>query len=239
MKARIKFQKNGVMKYVGHLDIMRYFQKAMRRSGIPIKYSGGFNPHQIMSFAAPLGVGCTSDGEYLDIELKEQISSAEAIRMLSDAMVEGMAVTQFSYLKDGEKNAMASVAAASYELRFKHPEDFSCSLQQLCRAKKEFYDDADAIPVIKKTKKGERQLDLKPLIYAFNITESGDQALCFSLTVSAGSTENVRPEMVLIHFLRTLGVEVLQNAFFIHRVDLFTETEAGFVSLGEVGYEIE
>ena len=70
LKARIKFCKYGSMKYIGHLDIMRYFQKAIRRSGLPIKYSEGFNPHQIMSFAAPLGVGITSDGEYMDIELK-------------------------------------------------------------------------------------------------------------------------------------------------------------------------
>ena len=69
MKYRVKFSKNGPVRFVGHLDMMRYFQKAIRRAGLPIKYSEGFNPHQIMSFAAPLGVGVTSDGEYMDIEL--------------------------------------------------------------------------------------------------------------------------------------------------------------------------
>ena len=53
MRIRIKFRKNGVMRFVGHLDIMRYFQKAMRRADIDIAYSEGFSPHQIMSFAAP------------------------------------------------------------------------------------------------------------------------------------------------------------------------------------------
>lgn len=62
MKIRIKFRKYGVMKFIGHLDMMRYFQKAMRRAEIDIAYSEGFSPHQIMSFAAPLGVGITSDG---------------------------------------------------------------------------------------------------------------------------------------------------------------------------------
>ncbi len=65
MKIRIKFRKYGVMKFIGHLDIMRFFQKAVRRSGIDICYSEGFSPHQVMSFAAPLGVGITSDWEYL------------------------------------------------------------------------------------------------------------------------------------------------------------------------------
>ena len=95
MKARIKFAKTGSMKYVGHLDIMRYFQKAIRRSGLPIKYSEGFNPHQIMSFAAPLGVGITSEGEYMDIELREEVKSREALERLQNTMVEEMDILQF------------------------------------------------------------------------------------------------------------------------------------------------
>ena len=59
------------MKFIGHLDMMRYFQKAVRRAKIDIRYSEGYSPHQIMSFAAPLGVGITSDGEYFDIEVNE------------------------------------------------------------------------------------------------------------------------------------------------------------------------
>ena len=62
LKIRIRFRKYGVMKFVGHLDIMRYFQKCMRRAGIDIAYSQGFSPHQLMSFAAPLGVGITISG---------------------------------------------------------------------------------------------------------------------------------------------------------------------------------
>ena len=75
MKIRIKFKKYGPMKFIGHLDVMRYFQKAMRRAGVDICYSGGFSPHQIMSFASPLGVGVTSQGEYVDIEVNSTESS--------------------------------------------------------------------------------------------------------------------------------------------------------------------
>ena len=64
MNIRIKFRKYGAMKFISHLDVMRYFQKAMRRAGIDICFSEGFSPHMIMSFAAPLGVGLTSGGEY-------------------------------------------------------------------------------------------------------------------------------------------------------------------------------
>lgn len=88
MKIRIRFRKYGVMKFIGHLDVMRYFQKAMRRAHIDICYSEGFSPHQIMSFAAPLGVGITSDGEYMDIEVHTSASTEESLRALNGVMVE-------------------------------------------------------------------------------------------------------------------------------------------------------
>ena len=87
MKIRIKFRKWGVMKFIGHLDVMRYFQKAIRRADLNIRYSGGFSPHQIMSFAAPLGVGITSRSEYVDIELlDEEVRSACGSDMMSDVL---------------------------------------------------------------------------------------------------------------------------------------------------------
>ena len=82
MKARIKFRKYGVMKFIGHLDIMRFFQKVMRRADIPIAFTGGYSPHMIMSFANPLGVGLTSDGEYFDIELTEPIDFDAAVERM-------------------------------------------------------------------------------------------------------------------------------------------------------------
>lgn len=234
MKARIKFSKTGSMKYVGHLDIMRYFQKAIRRSGLPIRYSEGFNPHQIMSFAAPLGVGITSEGEYLDIELKDAVPGREALSRLQATMVEGMEIKQFKYLPEKTPNAMSSLAAASYILSYKHPEQFSYSLSELLDAKKRFFDDADEIRIVKKTKKGERELDLKPLVFSFSIVEKqGD--IRFELLVSTGSVDNIKPELVLYHFFAYLGQTVDEQSFFIHRVDMLTKIDACFVSLGDVG----
>src|SRR5699024_2919161 len=103
------------MKYIGHLDVMRYFQKAMRRAEIPIAFTQGFSPHMIMSFANPLGVGLTSDGEYFDIELKEPISSEDAVRQLNEAMVDGMEVVSFVQIPDEKKaTGMAIIEAADY-----------------------------------------------------------------------------------------------------------------------------
>ena len=163
MKVRIKFTKHGAMKFIGHLDIMRYFQKAMRRADVDIKYSEGFSPHQVMSFAAPLGVGLTSNGEYMDIEVNSMKDSKTMVRQLNEVMVEGIEVLSCRRLEDTAKNAMSMVAAADYTVRFRdraRPDDMDAFFEELIS----FYG-RESIVITKKTKRGEREVDLKPLIY--------------------------------------------------------------------------
>ena len=69
MKVRVKWTKTGVLKFIGHLDVQRYFQKALMRAELPVSFSKGMSPHQIMSFAAPLGLGMTSEGEYANMRI--------------------------------------------------------------------------------------------------------------------------------------------------------------------------
>ena len=94
MKIRIKFAKYGVMKFIGHLDVMRFFQKAIRRADIDIRFSEGFSPHPVMSFAAPLGVGMESLGEYLDIEVNSMTSAEEMKDALNREMADGFLAYQ-------------------------------------------------------------------------------------------------------------------------------------------------
>ena len=114
MKVRIQFSKHGVVKYIGHLDVMRYFQKALRRADIPVKYTGGFSPHQVISFAQPLGVGVESESEYFDMELEREDDLQAMKERLNASMTDGIVVKAIVELPDNAKNAMASIAAASY-----------------------------------------------------------------------------------------------------------------------------
>ncbi len=114
LNVRIQFQKYGPMKFVGHLDIMRYFQKAIRRAGIAIAYSEGYSPHQLMSFAAPLGVGLTSDGEYFDIRVNAPSFGEEERKRLDNAMANGISILGFQVLPEMTKPSMSLVAAADY-----------------------------------------------------------------------------------------------------------------------------
>ena len=234
MKARIKFRKNGVMKFIGHLDIMRYFQKAIRRAEIPIAFTIGYSPHMIMSFANPLGVGLTSDGEYFDIELTESIASKEAVRRLNEQMVDGMEIVSFVQIPDDKKSkGMSIVAGADYLSSVKNgslPEDLAEKLEA-------FYAQNE-ICVVKKTKKSEKEVDIRPMIYKLECRDGK-----IYMRVAAGSVQNLKPELVTEAFVRYLGMDAEKVTFTHHRLETFaksenTEGQMILVPLDALGTEI-
>lgn len=237
MKIRIKFRKYGVMKFIGHLDIMRYFQKAIRRAEIPIAYSTGFSPHQIMSFAAPLGVGLTSNGEYLDIVCNEPLSmNGEQMKdALNAVMVEGIDIVSVRALAENAGNAMASVAAARYTVRFRSGyEPASDWVSQI----DSFYNQL-TIPVIKKTKKSTKELDLKPAIYELFVKDSEGTA-ALEMLVDASSAGNIKPALVVEAFLRQNGQkELAECALLVTREDTYgdrgSDENHHFVPLEDFG----
>lgn len=246
MKIRIKFRKYGIMRFIGHLDIMRYFQKAIRRAGIPIVYTEGFSPHQVMSFAAPLGVGIISDGEYLDIEVHDSLPTEQAIKALNDVMVEGVEITDYVKLPQDAKKAMAIVAAAAYEVFYKNDDENNnepMTAEEIRKGIHKYFDQRDEIIVTKQTKKSERTLDIRPHIYRFEAYERNGET-GFSMFLSAGSEENIKPELVIEDFYRFSGKKYDPFAFQIRRVDVYAKapegyaSETGFVPLNSFGERI-
>lgn len=238
MKIRIKFRKWGVMKFIGHLDMMRYFQKAVRRAEIAICYSEGYSPHQIMSFAAPLGVGITSDGEYFDIEVQESMTSQEAVAALNRTMVDGVEVTSYVKLPDKAKTAMSIVAAADYRLSYKEGYDSPFSTEEWKNVIKERFEDSPQFLITKKTKKSEREVDLKPLVYAFSVEEEQGRPTFF-LQISTGSVDNIKPELVLASVYQLCGLEYNEAAIQIHRMEVYARDEKEqLLPLSAMGEEI-
>lgn len=120
MKVRIKFAKLGEMRFIGHLDLMRFFQKAIRRAGLDIRYSEGLSPHMIMSFASPLGIGLTSTGGYVDIELSTPVTTKEGLERLNAVTAAGIDFLDLRQIEEGKgAKAMSLVAAADYEVRLR------------------------------------------------------------------------------------------------------------------------
>lgn len=244
MKIRIKFRKSGVMRFIGHLDIMRYFQKAIRRSSIDIAYSAGFSPHQIMSFAAPLGVGLLSDGEYMDIEVHTTFSSKEALRRLNAVMAEGMEVVSYRALPEGSKNAMSIVAAADYSIAPKGEGAFPFTYSEFLEMKKQFLVDRKEVMLTKQTKKSIIKMDVKPLIYAFSANENEKNGRIDSIfmKVATGSANNVKPEFILAAFYEFFGLDFKPMELQVTRKEVYAdqgrEEKHTFVSLEELGEEI-
>lgn len=241
MKIRIKFSKQGNMKFIGHLDIMRFFQKVMRRADVNIRYSEGFSPHQIMSFAAPLGVGLTGSGEYLDIEVLSTDSSVEMVRRMNETMVEGMRVLSYKVLPDDSVNAMSLVAACDYTIRLRdgYAEKMGMTNSEFMNGLVSYIKNGN-LEIVKKTKKGEKLMDLKPLIYEYAVTEDGEGIF---LKLSSGSANNIKPELVLEAFCNNLGKEYPAFGFAINREEVYAdkgnEKEHRFVTLESFGEDIE
>lgn len=249
LNIRIKFQKYGVMRFIGHLDMMRYFQKAIRRAGIDIAYSEGFSPHQIMSFAAPLGVGITSDGEYFDIEVHSSLSSQASIQALNEVMVEGVSVLEYKRLPNTAKTAMSLVTAADYLIYMKKGYTSPCDISQFEKKVHEFYENQSEIVITKHTKKREIKMDLKPLIYEMKVVNLKDIQILHDLNVKnpqlldlgseseqpeipalflrvcTGSSDNVKPELILEAFCHFHNMSYEALFYQIHRLEVYAKAD--------------
>ncbi len=186
MKIRIKFTKTGHLRFIGHLDVMRYFQKLMRRANVDIRYSEGFSPHQIMSFAQPLGVGDTSEGEYVDIEVLSSGCSEEMIRCLNEKSCPEIQIKNYVRILDETRrsNAMSCVAAADYQILFQKEKPAEEILSSLFSQ--------ESILVLRKTKTKEMVADIRPLILDWALKPEG-----LFVRLATGSAANCKPDTLM------------------------------------------
>ncbi|MCM1113258.1 MAG: TIGR03960 family B12-binding radical SAM protein [Muribaculum sp.] len=229
-RLRIKFTKHGAVRFIGHLDVMRFFQKALRRAEIDVAYTTGYSPHQIMSFAAPLGVGLESNGEYMDIEVYSYTSCEDVMRRLNEASVRGIEVTGVYELSDNAGKAMASVAAAAYTVEFVP----GCALEADLAQAVEALLQKDAVYLVKEGKKGPREVDIRPGIYSCVWRDNK-----LHLLTDASSGGNIKPAQVVEALLRQCRTSLPENALLITREETYADVgEAGerrLIPLGEAG----
>lgn len=215
MKVRIKFKKDGSLRFIGHLDVMRFFQKVMRRAQIPIAFTAGYNPHMIMSFASPLGIGLTSEGEYFDMELAGHISSAEAVRRMNAVTAEGIEVISFRQISEEKKmTGMAIASAADYLVGCKCRENGALFTQKMIIG----FLGQQEIVVTKQTKRSEQEADIRPLIYQMELTKEG-----IYLQLAAGSAQNLKPELVISALCRFAGIDEASMAWTRRRLEMYAD----------------
>jgi uncharacterized protein (DUF2344 family) len=199
MKVRIKFTKVGALRYVGHLDFMRTFQKIIKRSGVLAVFTRGFSPHMIMSFASPLGVGLESLGEYVDFEmayrdpyeltkielqrmsqlniendeLPDVPPEAVIINMLNSECPDGVRILSVKRIEEAKGKAMALVSASDNVVFFENDWLIAggiLSEDTLSDLINRFMEQ-ETIMIHKTTKKTESDVDIRPQIFALNLCE--------------------------------------------------------------------
>lgn len=206
MEYRLKFSRGDEVKYISHLDIMKVFEMTMRRAKIKISYSQGFNPHPNIVFGLPMGVGLVSLAEYMDISLEENLSPNNLKSLLNENLPDGFNILD-AKIKEQKKNIMSQIAAARYEIAL----TMNTILQKkLILQKIDEFVKKDTIMVLKKSKKSERIVDIKPLVLNINFKESktltyenrGDdfkkqKRFILEVLVKAGQNGNLKPALLV------------------------------------------
>ncbi|MCH5267466.1 MAG: DUF2344 domain-containing protein [Lachnospiraceae bacterium] len=237
MKARIKFTKCGSMRFIGHLDVMRYFQKAFRRAEIPVSYSRGFSPHQLMSFTSPLGIGLSSDAEYMDLTLDEAEEPERMVERINAQMNDEIRVRDFTVLRDEAKPSMAMLAACDYVVAAKKHRDSFLQRVDLLDLLDRFLGQ-DKIEIHKKTKRSEKLVDIRENIYHLSADKEslekhtgvdyGTSCLeeelykpLIYMQLTAGSVVNIKPELVLEAMAAMAGEDFDVLDVQIHRMEMY------------------
>lgn len=181
MRAVIKFSKSENIKYISHLDVLRMFQRALARSGLKVSYSGGFHPHMLLSFALAAPVGVASECEYAEVYFEHSMFCEEITQRL--ALPGGCEVLEVFELGEKYPSLMSVVSAAEYRFDYKREDMPSVS---------QFADKLMAQPeiiIMKKSKKGLKPTDIKPMIYWVRMQDSS-----LNCCLASGGKINLRPD---------------------------------------------
>lgn len=221
-RVRVEFAKGDQVRFLSHLDLMKTFERVIRRAGIPIAFSEGFNPHPKMNFASALAVGVTSDCEYMDIELRDNTELDDTLRRLIMAVPPGIEIKKGRVVADSTPALMAVVNRASYIVLAEVQQ--SIDSEVLKDQVASFMENTEVL-IIKRTKKGPREKNIRPGILRFEGRPVGDD-IEFMVTTVVSNEGNVRPEEVIAAFVKSSGLPIDCETIRIRRTGLFIEKDS-------------
>ncbi|MBQ3009045.1 MAG: DUF2344 domain-containing protein [Oscillospiraceae bacterium] len=207
---RIKFQKVGLSIYFSHLDLQKVMQRALKKSGLPVWYSKGFNPHIYMTFTLPLSLGHESLCESFDFRLEEDMTEAEILAAMEGTLPQGIILTS---AQEPDYDAK-EIKYAQYKITLYGDSEV------LEKAMTD-YNESEKITVVKQSKKTTKEIDLKSEIQNMQVVETGDNSITFTALYPAGTTYNLNPSLLVEYFGEKFGIDV--NASDILRENLLNE----------------
>lgn len=231
-QKRMTFSKEGRLKYIGHLDLLRVFQRAMNRCGIDLVYSQGYNPHPQMSFAQPLSLGMTGKREYMELQLASEWDNEHLIRTLNQELPEGLHMLECADMPAGTKSAMALVTHALYEIILPQEEEFPYD-QWL----KDFIN-LPEITILRLAKyhgrKQEITVNIRPLIESLELVKP----YTLKLWCVCSNVQNVKPDRMMQAFWEWAGQPQRAGEEEICRIDMFRQEGERRLNLMELLTEL-
>lgn len=224
MKKILVFRKDGLLRFVGHLDVMRAFQRALRRADIPPAYSQGFNPHPLMSFASPLSLGYIGEKEILELVLEADRDDETVVSALNATLPEGLKILSCRSSEGNKGTAMSRFSAA----------DFSLTLPALKgqeeRVREFFAQETIQAEKLGKVRGRKRtvEIDVKPLILSWSI--EGETVF---VRGQGGAGVNLNPELLCDLILDYIGAGDRTRS--IVRKGLLYEKDGSYRPLEECG----
>jgi len=226
----IKYSKDSEIKFIAHLDLMRTLQKIIKRSELPIEYSKGFNPHMAVSIAQPLSVGVHSKGEYMDIVLSCELEEKYIIDIMNENSPRGIKILDAVKVipVEGKKKsqAMAIIDAAKYTIKLK------CTKEEEVKETLQEISSTSEWNIIKKSKSGEKMINIKPLVYKFEY-KVDSSILAISTLVACGSRDNLSAHLLADYMKKNIQ-SINKEAFVdIQREEMYATKDGKLVTLSE------
>ena len=216
MRMLAVFEKGERIRHIGHLDIQRSVQRGLRRSGLPVAYSNGFNPHILITFASALSTGACGTREIMDVTMAEEVTAEEFLERMNKAMPPEMQLSEARVLDQKHPALMASLRAAKYDLLIRDPEQ----AEKLAAAIPGMMA-KETVMAMRKTKTALKECDIKPLIHEL---KSEGQHILATLTLT--EREACKPGMLTEALAREAGIEG-EVRMLVTRTALLGEDEAG------------
>ncbi len=212
-KWRLKFSKLGMGKYISHLDLLRTFTRSIHRAELPVRYSQGFNPHQLITFSLPLALGVTSETEFVDIDFEDTVSPDEILTKLNKNLPPDIKILKASQPIFKAHN----IVLAKYIIDIVAPTDVS-------KEKIESFFKQENISATKKTKKGEKEINLRDFIKDMAVISLEGSSFRLNAILSAGGEANIKPDIVVSKIEEYLDSGEFESVD-IHRVEIFFEND--------------
>lgn len=188
-KYVLKYSRDERVKYISHLDFIRLFHRAVRRSGVEFLYSEGFNPHPVMTVARPLSVGVTADGEYMKVGFTDDFTPEEIMDKINGALPHGYKIQSICKLK-GKEIDINKIDKAEYTVMAElEAGSAPCDTDKILAEK--------SLTVMKKTKSGEKESDIRPHIFSLETESVKDNIVTYKMWVSCSNEYNLKPETVI------------------------------------------